>query len=233
VDRLTDAEELLDGPLDDPAHLAANLRDLRRLNRLTGGGSLSVRAVHALREADRGVATLLDVGTGACDIPVLLLADARRHGEALEVTATDSRPEILTAARAVRPDLDRVAGLTIAVADGRGLPYHDGSFDIAHTSLVVHHLAHGDALGLLRELLRVARSGIVVNDLDRSWTTWLGAWVLAHTVARSPYTRHDGPLSVRRAYTSDEMTDLIREAGAMPVASIVGFARHRYAIAAR
>ncbi|MEA2547036.1 MAG: hypothetical protein QOI09_2309 [Chloroflexota bacterium] len=64
MDRLTDAEELLDGPLDDPAHLAANLRDLRRLNRLTGGGSLSVRAVLALREGDRGVASLLDVVTG-------------------------------------------------------------------------------------------------------------------------------------------------------------------------
>jgi len=233
VDRLTDVEELLDGPLADPADLAANLRDLRRLNRLTGGGSLSVRAVRALRVADAGVTTLLDVGCGACDIPVLLLADARRHGEALEVTATDSRPEVLAAARAVRPGLDRVAGLKIAVADGLGLPYPDGSFDIAHTSLVVHHLAPGDAVVLLREMLRVARSGIVVNDLDRSWPTWLGAWLLAHTVARSPYTRHDGPLSVRRAYTREEMIDLIREAGGTPIASIVGFARHRYAIAAR
>jgi ubiquinone/menaquinone biosynthesis C-methylase UbiE len=233
VDRLTDVEELLDGPLDDPVSLAANLRDLCRLNRLTGGGSLSVRAVRTLRAVEPGVSTLLDVGCGACDIPVLLLADARRHGEALDVTATDSRPEVLAAARAVRPGLDRVADLKIAVADGLALPYPDGSFDIAHTSLVIHHLAPGDALGLLRELLRVARSGIVVNDLDRSWPTWLGAWLLAHTVARSRYTRHDGPLSVRRAYTRDEMTDLIREAGGTPIASMVGFARHRYAIAAR
>jgi len=233
VDRLTDVEELLDGPLDDPGHLAANLRDLRRLNRLTGGGSLSVRAVRALRAAEPGASTLLDVGCGACDIPVLLLADARQRGEALEVTATDSRPEVLAAAQAVRLGLDRVAGLKIAVADGLGLPYPDGSFDIAHTSLVVHHLAPGDAVVLLREMLRVARSGIVVNDLDRSWPTWLGAWLLAHTVARSRYTRHDGPLSVRRAYTRDEMTDLIREAGGTPIASIVGFAHHRYAIAAR
>ncbi|HEY8847269.1 MAG TPA: methyltransferase domain-containing protein [Candidatus Limnocylindrales bacterium] len=233
MDRLQGATELLDGPLDDPADLAANLRDLRRLNRLTGGGSLSVRAVRAVRAPDPGLSRLLDVGCGGCDIPVLLLADARRHGDLLEVTATDSRPEVLAAARAVRPGLDRVGGLEIAVADGLALPYADGSFDIAHTSLVVHHLPPGDALGLLRELLRVARSGIVVNDLDRSWPTWLGAWLLAHTVARSPYTRHDGPLSVRRAYTREEMIDLIREAGGTPIASIVGFARHRYAIAAR
>jgi ubiquinone/menaquinone biosynthesis C-methylase UbiE len=232
VDRLIDAEELLDGPLDDAIALAANLRDLRRLNRLTGGGALSVRAVQALRR-EAPIMTILDVGAGACDIPMLLLADAKRHDEPLEVTATDSRPEVLAAARGLRPGLARVAGLTIAVADGLELPYADRSFDVAHTSLVVHHLAPGDAVVLLRELRRVARSGVVVNDLDRSWTTWLGAWILARGLATSRYTRHDAPLSVRRAYTQGEMTGLLREAGARPVASFRGFARHRYAIAAR
>jgi ubiquinone/menaquinone biosynthesis C-methylase UbiE len=232
VDRLIDAEELLDGPLDDTVALVANLRDLRRLNRVTGGGTLSVRAVRALRR-EAPVRTILDVGAGACDIPMLLLADAKRHDEPLEVTATDSRPEVLASARVLRPGLDRVAGLTIAVADGLELPYPDGSFDVVHTSLVVHHLAPGDAIVVLRELRRVARSGIVVNDLDRSWTTFLGAWLLAHGIATSRYTRHDAPLSVRRAYTHGEMTELLREAGARPIASFRGFARHRYAIAAR
>jgi ubiquinone/menaquinone biosynthesis C-methylase UbiE len=232
VDRLIDAEELLDGPLDDAVALVANLRDLRRLNRVTGGGALSMRAVRAFRR-EAPVMTVLDVGAGACDIPMLLLADAKRHDEPLEVTATDSRPEVLAAARALRPGLDRVAGLTITVADGLELPYPDGSFDVVHTSLVLHHLAPGDAIVFLRELRRVGRSGIVVNDLDRSWTTFLGAWLLAHAIATSRYTRHDAPLSVRRAYTHGEMTELIREAGARPIASFRGFARHRYAIAAR
>jgi ubiquinone/menaquinone biosynthesis C-methylase UbiE len=232
VDRLIDAEELLDGPLDDPIALAANLRDLRRLNRLTGGRGLSVRAVRELRR-EAPVATLLDVGSGACDIPELLIADARRGGHPLEVTATDSRPEVLAAARAVRPGLDAVRGLSMELADGLRLPYPDGSFDVAHASLVVHHLAPDEAIVLLRELRRVARTGIVVNDLDRSWTTLLGAWLLARGLATSPYTRHDAPLSVRRAYTRLEMTELIRDAGARPVATFGGFARHRYAIAAR
>ena len=46
--RLTGVAELLDGPLDDPATLAANLRDLARINRLTGGTRLSERAIAAL-----------------------------------------------------------------------------------------------------------------------------------------------------------------------------------------
>jgi SAM-dependent methyltransferase len=239
VDRQADAAELLDGPLDDPAALAANLRDLATINRLTGGARLSVRAVRALADADRGggdrsgdVATLLDVGTGAADIPMALLVDARAHGRSLHVTATDSRPEVLAAALVSRPSLERSHGLTVAIADGAALAYPDGAFDVAHSSLLLHHLEPPDAVAFLREMRRVATRGIVVNDLARSWPNWLGAWLLTRTLARSAYTRHDGPLSVRRAYTRREMVALLAEAALAPVATFVGFAGHRYAIAA-
>jgi ubiquinone/menaquinone biosynthesis C-methylase UbiE len=230
VDRLTGVEELLDGPLDDRAALEANLRDLRRINRLTGGALLSVRAI---REMLPGGGSVLDVGTGGADIPVLLIADARRRGAQLEVTATDSRQEVLDAAVTVRPELGRVAGLTLALADGRGLPWPDGAFDVAHASMVLHHLEQEDAVAFLRELRRVSRHGIVVNDLARGRLNWVGAWLLTHTVAIGRYTRHDGPLSVRRAYTRQEMEGLLREAGLAPSARFVGFAGHRYAIVAR
>ena len=221
--------ELLDGPLEDRPVLAANLRDLRRINRLTGGARLSVRAVRALGDA----ATILDVGTGAADIPAVLLVDARRRGVPLEVTATDSRQEVLDAALAARPELARLPGLTFRLADGRGLLDPDVSFDVGHASLVLHHLDEDDAVAFLRELRRVSRLGIVVNDLDRSRWFWLGAWLVTHTLAASRYTRHDGPLSVRRAWTRGETIALLRRAGLQPVATFGGFAGHRYAIAAR
>lgn len=230
--RVVDIEELLDGGVLDPPALRANLRDLARLNRLTGGTGLSLRVTRALA-AEGQVATVLDVGTGGADIPIALLADARRRGETLAVTATDSRAEVLDAARAVRPQLDGIAGLELAVADGRALPYPDASFDVAHVSLVLHHLPPGDAVALLRELRRVARRGIVVNDLLRGRLAWIGAWLLVQTLARGAYTRHDGPLSVRRAYTAQELLSLLEAAGLTPVATFRGFAGHRLAIAAR
>jgi ubiquinone/menaquinone biosynthesis C-methylase UbiE len=230
VDRLTGVHELLDGPLGDRRALAANLRDLRRINGLTGGATLSVRAIRGLLPGD---GTVLDIGTGGADIPVRLIDDARRRGAKLEVTATDSRQEVLEAALAVRPDLEHVPGLTLGLADGRRLPWPDGEFDVAHASLVLHHLEREDAVMFLRELRRVSRLGIVVNDLSRGRLAWLGAWLVTHTVAAGRYTRHDGPLSVRRAYTRREMEELLREAGLEPSEAFVGFAGHRYAIVAR
>ncbi|HEX3427305.1 MAG TPA: methyltransferase domain-containing protein [Candidatus Limnocylindrales bacterium] len=229
MDRAIDAEELLDGPLDDSDALAANLRDLARINRLSGGGQLSLRAVRALGHAG----SILDVGTGGADIPALLLADARRSGRRLAVTATDSRQEVLDAALAVRPSLAAMPDLTLAVADGRHLPYPGAAFDIGHASLVLHHLDERGAVEFLTELRRVARLGVVVNDLARGRWFWLGAMIVTHTFAASRFTRRDGPLSVRRAWTQAEMIELMRQAGIAPVATFSGFAHHRYAIAAR
>jgi ubiquinone/menaquinone biosynthesis C-methylase UbiE len=125
-----------------------------------------------------------------------------------------------------------VPGLTLAIADGRALPYPDAAFDIAHASLVLHHLEPPDALTLLRELARVARRGIVVNDLSRQRITLLGAWLLTRAFTRNRYSRHDAPLSARRAYTLEEAQALLTEAGLRTVHVKRGVLGHRWAIAA-
>jgi ubiquinone/menaquinone biosynthesis C-methylase UbiE len=232
MDRLVGARELLDGPLDDRPALVANLRDLARLNRLTGGTRLSSRSIWRLLDGSTGGVTILDVGTGGADIPIALLAEAARRGRSLDVTATDSRREVLDAAIAARPTLRAVRRLHLAIADGRGLPYPDQSFDVAHASLVLHHLERNDAIAFLRELRRVARRGIVVNDLIRSRLNWVGAEVIVRAVARGRYTRHDGPLSVRRAFSRRELAELVDAASLRTIATEVGFAAHRLAIAA-
>ena len=80
MDRLTDATELLDGPLDDPRALADNLRDLRRINRWLGGVSLSASAIVARSSMNPPNSTMLDVGTGGADIPLALIERARANG---------------------------------------------------------------------------------------------------------------------------------------------------------
>jgi ubiquinone/menaquinone biosynthesis C-methylase UbiE len=229
--RLSDAVELLDGPLDDPVALAGNLRDLRRINRWLGGAALSSAAIQALA-AHRPQMTLLDVGTGGADIPLALLAWARRSGRRLTVVAIDNRPEVLAAAVRTNPGSATSDRLELHVGDGRSLPYPDRSFDVAHASLVLHHLGPEAAVELLREMARVARLGIVINDVDRGRLGWFGAWLFGHLLTANRYTRHDAPLSVRRAYRPAEATELLRAAGLTPVRTLRGTFGQRYAIAA-
>jgi ubiquinone/menaquinone biosynthesis C-methylase UbiE len=231
MEHRTDAVELLDGPLDDPAALAGNLRDLGRINRRLDGVRLSAAAIEALA-AHRDELTLLDVGTGGADIPLALIERARRRGRHIRVVGLDARPEILAAAVRERPEIAMSAGLELHVGDGRRLVYRDRSFDVAHASLVLHHLDPDGAVAMLREMRRVARLGVVVNDLERSRLGLVGAWLIGHLLTGNRLTRHDAPLSVRRAYRATEMASMLRSAGLVPVRTIRGAVGQRYAIAA-
>ncbi len=230
--RVTDRDELLDGDLTDGEVLRGNLRDLARANRRLGGTALSIRAIEALA-GDRHDLTILDVGTGGADIPLDLLEHARRRGLDWGVTGIEARPEILAAAVAVDPRLTTTPRLTLHVGDGRRLAEADDAVDVAHSSLVVHHLDPDEVVAALREMARVARLGVVVNDLVRGRLTFIGAWVLARIVTRDRYTRHDGPLSVQRAYTRGELRALAAAAGLIEVAAMDGFAGHRWSVAFR
>src|SRR5918994_2207767 len=230
--RLVDVEELLDGPLDDGPALVGNLRDLARANRWLGGVQLSVKGVSALAPSGMPL-TVIDVGTGGADIPLALIERARAGERRLSVTAVDHRVEVLEAAVVAEPRLATTGDLALRVADGLALPFPDRSFDIAHSSLLLHHLEPAAAVAVLREMGRVARRGIVINDLVRGRLWWVGAWLLSHLATTNRFTRHDAPLSVRRAYTVAELTALLAAAGLRVERRLDGPFGHRVALGAR
>jgi SAM-dependent methyltransferase len=232
MQRLTGVEERLDGPLTDQRALVGNLRDLARVNRHLGGARLSIAAVEELAPG-RAPISILDVGTGAADIPLALIDRGRARGRLVTATGLDSRPEVLAAAAIAQPRVTATGELALHVGDGRSLPFGDASFDVVHCSMVVHHLDPAAARGLLTEMRRVARLGVVLNDLVRGRHFWLGAWLLSHLATRNTFTRGDAPLSVRRAYSVSEMTALQAAAGLRVERRFDGFAGHRAAFAAR
>jgi SAM-dependent methyltransferase len=232
MDRLSGAEELLDGPLDDRPALMGNLHDLAWFNRRLGGARLSAAAVDALAPGRAPIA-VLDVGTGGADIPLTLIERGRATGRLVRVTGIDTRPEVLAAAAVVDPRITATGELALHVGDARSLPFPDHAFDVVHASMLVHHLEPAVARTVLAEMARVARLGIVLNDLVRGRRAWLGAWLLTRAITRNRFTRHDAPLSVRRAYTVDEMTALLATAGLRVERRFDGVAGHRVALAAR
>ncbi|MDP8905056.1 MAG: methyltransferase domain-containing protein [Chloroflexota bacterium] len=228
MDRLAGTAELLDGPLD-PQTLSANLRDLARINRWLGGTSVSWQALAALHERTgaAGRVSLLDVGTGAADIPLGLLARAERSGLRLAITATDVRPEIVDLARGAASG---ISNLTVAGGEPERIRFPDNSFDVVHCSLVMHHLEPAAARVMLGEMRRVARRAVIVNDLDRKRRWWVAAWLLTRLVTTNRYTRHDGPLSVRRSYRPNELSALAAQVGLREVSRWWARPPYRYAL---
>jgi SAM-dependent methyltransferase len=157
----------------------------------------------------------LDVATGSGDIPRALWRWSRQNGIDLDIVACDLSEEVLSAAR-----LHLVGtGVRLARADARALPWRSGQFDVVLSCLALHHFAPSDAVVVLQEMWRVASVAIVVTDLRRGYTAWAATWAATRALTGNRLTHHDGPLSVLRAYTPEELRELAGEAG-VPDASV-------------
>ena len=205
-------QELLDGALSRLDREAA-LADIDRLSAWFGGYALSIRAVRRLLRAARAdrVPLVVDVGGGRGDFARRLLRAMRRRGRSVRVVLLDRDLDALVLAAAVRrpgsgAEILRVCG------DATALPFRDEGVDVTTASLVLHHLSPESAVASLEEMRAVSRLGAVVNDLLRTRLAWLLVVVSTRLLARR-VSRHDGPLSVRRAYAPDELRALAEKAG--------------------
>lgn len=205
--RIAHAQELLDADTTGSAELRASLHHVEQVNRFLGGEASLLRH---LRPHLRDHARILDVGTGNAAIPRRIATEAAKLGVNLDVVAIDANPAMLEIARSQTGDAD---GITLQQADALALPFDDDSFDVACMTLTLHHFEDDAPVGALREMARVAKL-VLVSDLERCWPNYFGAIVLANSWwRRNRITRHDGPLSVLRAFTPRELKRLAESAG--------------------
>jgi len=204
--------EIIDGPPVPFKEMACCMMDISRVNALFGGRLVTMIHVKRLLEAlpaDRLI-TVLDVGTGAGDIPRELVRWARRQGRRIRVFALDRDAATLRiAAQVVRdyPEISFVRG------DALALPVRPGAVDLTISAMTLHHLEPDAGVRYLAEMDRAARVGFVVNDLVRGRLAHWVVWLITRFITRSAISRHDGPLSVKRSYTPEEVSGLCEQAG--------------------
>ena len=189
--------------------LAACLAELARVNLWLGGRRTTLTHLGTLLEATgKRVVRVLDVAAGGGDLAEAMRAWAARRGVELRFTLLDRHPLVLEAVAAAARE-----GTTVVRGDALELPFPDGSFDLCVTSLFFHHLEPDQTERALREMRRVARTGVLVNDLVRDRLAWAWILVLSRLFSTNRLVRHDGPLSVRRAYRPEDFRSLARRAG--------------------
>ena len=210
--RAEGALEVLDGGLG-AADLAATLADVDRLNAWFGGYALTLREIGRLAAAvprERAL-RVVDVGGGSAAFAVRLVKWARRRGRDVRVVVVErDRPTLALARRvaAAYPEVLLVQG------DAAALPCRERAVDIVTSGLTLHHLEPAQAVEGLREMTAAAGIGVVVNDLLRRRLSLGLVWLATRLFRCHPISRHDGPLSVRRSYSRDELRVLAEKAGA-------------------
>lgn len=197
--------ELLDAPHHDPGELSHSLDQVAQVNTWLGGTRALRRHLAAWLPALPS-ARILDVGTG--NGVTLREVTSWALGRNRSWTGVGVDVGRQTAA------LARDAGSIVVLGDALRLPFADASFDLSLCTLTLHHFPDDEAVRLVREMRRVTRCAVLVNDLERTRLNYLGARALAATVWRgNRLTRNDGPLSVRRSFTASELRDVGLRAG--------------------
>lgn len=208
------AKEWMDADSISTAQLEPALRDLRLLNGLLGGYRASARTITSLMKT-RSRVKILDIGTGGGDHLLHLIKHGQRLDCRADVTGIDVNPKTVELAR--DHVHDSVSGpvrsrVTLAVEDALDLPYAKDTFDVTHAALVLHHLHGSKPVQLLREMDRVGRDGIIVNDLHRHPLAYAGIWMISRLLRLAPMVQNDAPLSVRRGFSKSELETLATEA---------------------
>jgi len=203
-----DQPELLDLGLGSPAEAATNLAEMWRINRDLGGLRALTHHLYPRLIAVKDPITLADLGTGSADIPLAIARWARTQNLKLRFFASDWAERCLTVAQT------RVSGspeISLLQADASQLPFE--SVDFIISSLFLHHCSPASVIEILRLAFVHARQGIVMSDLVRGWLPYFAFKLIQPVFARNALTRHDGALSIRRAYTPTELLEFARAAG--------------------
>lgn len=203
--------------------LVVALRDLRLVSRWLGGERVSLDAVASV-VPEGAVGRILDVGVGGGDTASALVRWGEHGGRYVLVEGVDLNPATLDVAahwldRTLPHDLRE--RITLREADAFALPYADGTFDVAHAALFLHHFDAHDAPRILAEMARVARL-VVINDLHRHPVAYHAILRIAR-LSQSAMFRHDAPMSVLRGFSATELDAAVAEAG------LVGVRRWRWA----
>lgn len=215
----TNQDELMDDFSITDDRLTSALEQLRWVNQFLGGYSAPLEILKPLlRISTSQPIRILDLGTGIADLPEVVVRWAAQQSPAIsvEIVAVDANPVTVDYARQslnkrLSPELASL--IQVEVADALALPYATNSFDVVMASMFLHHFAEANAIVIVREMQRIARNGIIINDLHRHPLAYYGIYSLTRLLPASPMVQNDGPLSVLRGFEASDLKTIATGAG--------------------
>lgn len=210
--------------MDEPCtyeDFRACLLSLRRSNRLT----FNYRPTMQWLDQFRAVASLprdrplhiLDVGSGGGDMLRRIETWAAQNRFRVSLTGVDLNPHATRAAREFTPAFSRIRWIT-----GDALTAEMEPPDLIVSSLLTHHLSEPAIVQFLRWMEATATAGWFVNDLHRDPFAYRFYRVFSTVLRFHRFVRHDGPVSILRAFRREDWARMLQEAGLSDVARVYG-----------
>ena len=204
-------KELMDDLALDDAALTRNLQELEAVNHWLGARTTLIRALDEVcrrdpRLLDGRTVTIADLGCGGGDLLRAVHEWADAKPLAVELVGIDANPFMVRHAAERSRAFSEIRFETANVLSDA---FKTMRFDIVCLNTFCHHLSDADLIKLLKQLETQTASAIIVNDLHRHWVAYLSIKWISRLLDFSYLAKHDGPLSVLRAFRKRELIDLI------------------------
>jgi SAM-dependent methyltransferase len=201
--------ELMDEPCSREV-MRDCLRDLARVNRWF----LAHRPLLTWLDEIRGsIETepirILDVGCGYGDTLRRVERWARDRGVKVELTGLDMNPDSIAIAAEAG---EAGTGINWIATDVFAFsPAH--RFHLIVSCQFMHHLGDGDVIRFVRWMEENAEIGWFINDLSRAPIPYHLFRVFSRVAGLHPFVQNDGPVSIARAFVTDDWRRLCAAAG--------------------
>ena len=174
--------------------------------------------------------SVIDIGCGGGDMLRRIWKWARGRQLHLELVGIDLNPWSKKSAEQVTP---KDAPIHFETANVFSLnPSRRADFIVS--SLFAHHLSDGELIRFIQWMDGHATRGWFINDLHRHPLPRFFIKYALRLLFTNRMIRHDGPVSVARAFTASEWRRLLEEAGIPPERTkIEWFFPFRYAVSCR
>ena len=205
----SDEREIMDDFTLEGAHLRSNLDILASINKWLGGNRITLQGVQKLlkNSPKNRKYVIIDMGCGNGDMLRRISKLGRRLGLNLDLIGIDANLDTISYAQelsATYPDISYVQ-MNIFSEEFNAMDY-----DIALSTLFLHHLSDVEIIDKLNLLKESARVGIIVNDLERNGLAYFLFGIISFFI-NNKIVRNDGLVSIRRGFRKQELLAFSKE----------------------
>jgi 2-polyprenyl-3-methyl-5-hydroxy-6-metoxy-1,4-benzoquinol methylase len=188
------------------------LEELEVINRWLGGNNVTINGINKLLETTnyKGPIKVVDLGCGRGDMLILIDRWSKENGYNLNLIGIDANQYVINAAR---KRLDSFPYIELQAINILSQDFQKRKFDIVIGTLFYHHFTDEQLIAFFTQLKKQISVGFVINDIHRHSLAYYSIKFLTLLFSRSAMVKYDAPLSVLRAFSRKELTNILQRAG--------------------
>lgn len=205
-------KELLDTLIPDERDLRKNLDEMEMINTWCGSKKSVIHFINKMSKKYVGKnnnISLVDLGCGKGDLLRAIDNWSQKKNIKLDLFGMDINPQSIQYAvenSAANPNIQ------YRTCDIFSDEFKQHRYDIIFINNVCHHFNDDDLTKLFQQLAKQARMAVFISDLQRNRLSYFLIKWLSKSLNLSYLAKHDGPLSVLRAFHKNELLNILSKA---------------------